>query len=501
MPHRADHDIASTDDLAPAPRGPGGAPGKSTLTSRLWRSPRRDDRGVAPGAEDAVAQLGGGGAPLPAGVRDRFEASLGADLGAIRVHTDDASATAAAAVGARAFARGNDIHFGAGQYQPDDPFGMHLLAHEVAHTVQQSGGAATTQYKLAVSSPGDAAEVEADRAADAMVRGEAASVDAASSLGTYHRSPAEKPTGPGTGPKKTLSGADAAKSALTLLKNSTGPTKVHGGVMGEITLTPGAKVGDMILLYVGPAQCYYIKGQDIYEAYTPDFVRDIWLTSLSKGAAAAEWLIPLAKAEFALITALLAPWYLVAGISFAQAIAFYVEHRAEVNLAMSLMRKAWSSWQVFEAACPVLAKQLKGWGWKQVVENAPKGIELEDIAYFVGRVIGSQGLVGKIEEGVKVTVWVFTKVTLEYAVLVTALHAPKVVATGLGEALKEKGAELKKHLATGGYAITAEEAAKVVKELYEHPEAKKLMDEMKIPLDELNKVLPKLGTAWTKMMG
>jgi len=486
MTHRPDHDVASVDDYGPPPSPRGAAPGKSTLTSRLWRSARRDDRGVAPGAEAAVAGLGGGGAPLPAGVRDRFEASLGADLGAVRVHTDDASANAADAVGARAFARGNDIHFAAGQYQPDDPFGVHLLAHEVAHTVQQAGGAATPQYKLAVSSPGDAAEVEADRAADAMAKGEAASVGGGASSSTYHRSPIEKPTGPGTGPKKTLSGADAAKSALTLL---------------EITLTPGAKVGDMILLYVGPAQCYYIKGQDIFEAYTPDFVRDIWLTSLSKGAAAAEWLIPLAKAEFALITALLAPWYLVGGISFAQAIAFYLEHRAEVNLAMSLMRKTWSAWKTFETTCPALAKQLKSWGWKQVVDNAPKGIELEDIAYFVGRVIGSQGLVGKIEAGVKVTAWVFTKVTLEYAVLVTALHAPKIVATGLSEAIREKAAELKKVMATGGIAVSAEDAATIVKELYDHPDAKKLMDEMKVPLDELNKVLPRLGAAWTKMMG
>ena len=179
MTHRADHDVAGADELAAPPSRAGGAPGRSTVTSRLWRSPRRDDRGVAPGAEDAVAQLGGGGAPLPDGVRARFEQSLGADLGGVRVHTDDASASAADAVGARAFARGNDIHFGAGQYQPDDPFGLHLLAHEVAHTVQQSGGAATTQYKLAVSSPGDAAEVEADRAADAMVAGHAASVGSA----------------------------------------------------------------------------------------------------------------------------------------------------------------------------------------------------------------------------------------------------------------------------------------------------------------------------------
>src|SRR6185295_14244036 len=38
-------------------------------------------------------------------------------------------------------------------------------------TVQQGGVARTVQYKLEVSSPGDAAELEADRAADAMVSG------------------------------------------------------------------------------------------------------------------------------------------------------------------------------------------------------------------------------------------------------------------------------------------------------------------------------------------
>ncbi|MBV8758771.1 MAG: DUF4157 domain-containing protein, partial [Deltaproteobacteria bacterium] len=63
------------------------------------------------------------------------------------------------------------IHFGAGQYDPSTSTGEHLLAHEVAHTVQQRGGTPTRQNKLAVSSPGDTAEYEADRAADAMVSG------------------------------------------------------------------------------------------------------------------------------------------------------------------------------------------------------------------------------------------------------------------------------------------------------------------------------------------
>jgi hypothetical protein len=82
---------------------------------------------------------------------------------------------------------GSDIHFAAGQYQPEDPFGMHLLAHEVAHTAQQAGHPPVAQAKLNVSTPGDASEDEADRAADAMVAGRPTSV--ASRPAAVYRSP------------------------------------------------------------------------------------------------------------------------------------------------------------------------------------------------------------------------------------------------------------------------------------------------------------------------
>ena len=150
----------------------------------------RDGNGVAAGADAAVARATTSrGAPLRDDLRARFEASLGADLSGVRVHTDAASAEASAAVGAKAYTVGTDIHFGADHYRPDDPFGMHLLAHEVAHTVQQAGAAPHRQHQLEVSTPGDAAEVEADRAADAMVAGAPASVGGAS-VG-LHRQPAD----------------------------------------------------------------------------------------------------------------------------------------------------------------------------------------------------------------------------------------------------------------------------------------------------------------------
>lgn len=153
------------------------APGRSTLTSQwpssepVSRKPDGEGDGVAPGARDAVARAAGStGAPLPADVRGRFESSLGIGLFGVRVHTGAASADAARAVGARAYTTGNDIHFAQGAYAPGDPSGVHLLAHEVAHTVQQSASPAL-QCKLELSSPGDAAELEADHAAAHMVTG------------------------------------------------------------------------------------------------------------------------------------------------------------------------------------------------------------------------------------------------------------------------------------------------------------------------------------------
>ncbi|HTJ46334.1 MAG TPA: DUF4157 domain-containing protein [Kofleriaceae bacterium] len=132
------------------------APGRIAPTARIMR---RAERTI--------------GIPLPSHLRARFEQSLGADLSRVRIHTAAESAVAAKAIGARAYATGHDIHFGEGQYAPHDPFGVHLIAHEVAHTVQQAGG---VHAKLEVSSPGDALEAEADRAADAMVAGVAAHV-------------------------------------------------------------------------------------------------------------------------------------------------------------------------------------------------------------------------------------------------------------------------------------------------------------------------------------
>ena len=70
------------------------------------------------------------------------------------------------AVSARAFATGTDVYFAQDQYKPNTSDGDKLIAHELAHVVQQRG--APTSGPLTVSNPGDAMEREADDVADKM---------------------------------------------------------------------------------------------------------------------------------------------------------------------------------------------------------------------------------------------------------------------------------------------------------------------------------------------
>ncbi|HEY6805623.1 MAG TPA: DUF4157 domain-containing protein [Pyrinomonadaceae bacterium] len=79
------------------------------------------------------------GSPLPAGLRTDLELSFGADFSAVRIHTDSFAADSVADVRARAFASGRDIFFNRGQFSPSTPSGKFLLAHELAHVLQQTG--------------------------------------------------------------------------------------------------------------------------------------------------------------------------------------------------------------------------------------------------------------------------------------------------------------------------------------------------------------------------
>ncbi len=77
------------------------------------------------------------GRGLDPSIRGQLEGSYHADLGHVRVHTGPEAASAAAHINARAFTSGHHIWLGAGE----SPRDTRLMAHEVAHVVQQGGGA------------------------------------------------------------------------------------------------------------------------------------------------------------------------------------------------------------------------------------------------------------------------------------------------------------------------------------------------------------------------
>lgn len=91
-------------------------------------------------------------APLDAAMRGFMESRLGASFGDVRLHDDLSAATAAAALEARAYTVGNSIVFGAGQYAPNTQPGRMLLAHELAHVVQQRRSGARVQRAPAFGS-------------------------------------------------------------------------------------------------------------------------------------------------------------------------------------------------------------------------------------------------------------------------------------------------------------------------------------------------------------
>ncbi len=126
----------------------------------------RDGEGIMPGGlvhpdvEAAIALAHGGGRTLDDGVARNIAPALGTPLDDVRIHTGRDADVLARAVEARAFTVGNDIFFGAGEYRPGTSDGDRLIAHEVAHVVQQRG--APISGPLTVSQPGDALEREAE---------------------------------------------------------------------------------------------------------------------------------------------------------------------------------------------------------------------------------------------------------------------------------------------------------------------------------------------------
>ncbi|HSR95922.1 MAG TPA: DUF4157 domain-containing protein, partial [Kofleriaceae bacterium] len=119
-------------------------------------------------AATAAVEHKGSGSAIDPGVAARTGAHLGVDFSGVKVHADPLSREATAAMGARAFAHGNDVFLGPGESDRD----LGLMAHELTHVAQQ--GAAdqrSPQRAVQVGEANSPAEHEADRVAAAVTGG------------------------------------------------------------------------------------------------------------------------------------------------------------------------------------------------------------------------------------------------------------------------------------------------------------------------------------------
>ncbi|WP_373530529.1 DUF4157 domain-containing protein [Nostoc sp.] len=111
------------------------------ITPLVQRKSKADGVAATPNLESSIQQARGGGQPLSDDIRQPMEQAFGTDFGGVKIHTDSRSHQLNQSIQARAFTTGQDIFFRQGEYAPQSQGGKELLAHELTHVVQQSGGA------------------------------------------------------------------------------------------------------------------------------------------------------------------------------------------------------------------------------------------------------------------------------------------------------------------------------------------------------------------------
>jgi hypothetical protein len=157
------------------------------------------------------------GDSLDPATRADFERRFGHDFGSVRVHTDERASASAVAVHSLAYTVANDVVFARGNYQPGSDDGRRLLAHELAHVVQQDG---TSGAPTRVAPSSDPLESDASAASGShFVAGRTGP--------TVQRQP--KPTTKQWGPQFITAGLGILGDACAVLGSSDGQMRDESG--------------------------------------------------------------------------------------------------------------------------------------------------------------------------------------------------------------------------------------------------------------------------------
>jgi len=128
---------------------------RPAVQRRLGRSEGQATLTAPPAVEDVLSSPG---RPLDTATRVFFEDRFGFDFSRVRVHADGRAAGSAQMVDALAYTIGRNIVFGAGQYLPGTQDGRRLMAHELAHVVQQGSAASSRIVQRSPVFPDDSCD-------------------------------------------------------------------------------------------------------------------------------------------------------------------------------------------------------------------------------------------------------------------------------------------------------------------------------------------------------
>jgi hypothetical protein len=459
------------------------------------------------------------GQPLDPVARDFMEPRFGHDFSKVRVHIDARAAKSARTINAVAYTIGQNIVFGSNQYEPQNNEGKQLLAHELVHVVQQTSspiaGSAITSGELHSNHLLDKSEETANQAASLVMNTQAGRLEdkqihSPLNLGNSPISLQRKVPGPQSqtdikeqiDPRLLLTGKQAV-NAISKILPTAHTIIVPAPPLGHVELRPGAIWDNKkMLVYASPTTVLYAVGDNLYESWTSVFIFAEWLNALGRGAERATGMIYLAKAEMALLEGIFVPWYTALGLIPAKIAVFYIGHRNTVDRALKMAPKVLRLINEFKKRYPSLYKKIRNTLGKEILRDLPSGVTAQDIAFFIGRLIcgflipksASKLLCrGNLTE----VAWVpIIKLIAKTAILVSAVHLPFIAVHGVEKAARNKATELQKNLAEVGIVLSKEEARTILKELLQHRDTAKKLQDIQTSMQELLPVLKQLEKAF-----
>ena len=227
-----------------------------------------------------------------------------------------------------------------------------------------------------------------------------------------------------------------------------------------IHIAPGTLWGGDRLFVTYSGEVVFTSGNSLYRQSPGEVVRDYYLIALGQGAQRAAWLIPVAQAEMTFCMAVVGTLAGAVGTSAAitvglsRLVAFYVNNKVRMDAAAHYLGPVLSGLFTFATRCPRLAWLLFKGLAPVLGQSAMQGISANDVAYFLGKLIGGAGRVPELSlRGLLVAARSAIGITL-------VLRTPGAVAHGA----PAQAQALVQQLRAGGITISQPEAMLVASE-------------------------------------